>query len=211
MQLFGRRRPAQTTQLPTRSPEQQAFQAQLMQQAQQGLQDPTAGFEPIAQQAQERFRTQVAPGIAEQFAGLGATRSSAFPAALAGAGQQLTGDLAAQQAQFGQRNIGAMTRLAQLGLAPQFENVFQPEAPGQAQQIGADLFGAGLGGLGQLAGAHFQGQQQRRATSQAIKEWQDAQGAGQQQAQPQFQQPSPFGRPPFWSLLSGNLGQGGGF
>jgi len=178
MSLLGKKQPAQTTQLQQLTPEQQQAQAEALQQAQQGLQDPGAGFDPIAQQARSQFFSQTAPGIAERFAGLGATRSSAFPAALAGAGQQLEGNLAAQRAQFGLQNRNSLMNLLRLGLAPQFENIFQPEAQGTAQALGGSFLGQGLGGLTSFLGQRALGKQQGANTIRAIEAFQRAQQGG---------------------------------
>jgi len=141
--LFGKKQKAQTTQLPTLTPQQQAWQSQSGQMAMQGLQDPTAGFDPIAQQARSRFQTQTLPSLAERFTsfGQGGQRSSDFMGAMAGAGADLDEGLAAQQSQYGLQNRGLLQQLLGMSMQPSFENIYQPEQMGGMQRFGANLLG----------------------------------------------------------------------
>ena len=126
---FGKTQKARTTQLPTLTPQQQGWQSQGGQMAMQGLQDPTAGFDPIAQQARSRFQTQTLPSLAERFTsfGQGGQRSSDFMGAMAGAGADLDEGLAAQQSQYGLQNRGLLQQLLGMSMQPSFENIYQPE------------------------------------------------------------------------------------
>ena len=180
MSKFGKPNKAKTTQLPLYSKQQTDWMNQLGQMGMQGLQDPGAGFQPIADQAREQFYSKTMPGIAERFAGLGGTRSSAYQGAMAGAGQGLESDLAAQQAQYGLQNRASLSNIMQMGLGRQFENIYQPETPGVMQTLGSSLMGQGLGGLGQIGAAKYLGDQQSNKTSDAIKLWQSLQGANNQ-------------------------------
>ena len=141
--IFGKKQKAQTTQLPTLTPQQQAWQSQSGQMAMQGLQDPTAGFDPIAQQARSRFQTQTLPSLAERFTsfGQGGQRSSDFMGAMAGAGADLDEGLAAQQSQYGLQNRGLLQQLLGMSMQPSFENIYQPEQMGGMQRFGANLLG----------------------------------------------------------------------
>jgi hypothetical protein len=140
------------SQLPTVTGEQQSALSQLLQQGLSGIQNPSAGFEPIAQQARTQFQQQTIPSIAERFTGLGGQRSSAFAQQLGGAGAGLEQGLASQQAQFGQQNLGQLLQLLQLALRPQFENVFQQGQPGFLGQLGQGLIGAGSQAAGTYLG-----------------------------------------------------------
>ena len=80
------------------SPAEQA-RSQLLQQLQGQAPYQRVSFDPIAQEEMRRFNREVVPGIAEQFAGLGATNSSGFRQTLSGAGQDLQTRLAALRAQ----------------------------------------------------------------------------------------------------------------
>lgn len=144
--LFGKSQKAQTTQLPTLSPQQQALQAQAGQMAIEGLQDPTRGFDPIAQQARSRFQTQTMPSLAERFTsfGQGGQRSSDFMGAAAGAGADLEEGLAAQASQYGLQNRGLLQQLLGMGMQPGFENIYQPEQMGGLQRFGTSLFEQGM-------------------------------------------------------------------
>ena len=140
--LFGKKQQAQTTQLQTLDPQQQALRSQSGQMAMQGLQDPTAGFDPIAQQARSQFQTQTIPGLAERFTsfGQGGQRGSDFAGALSGAGSELEENLAAQKAQFGLQKQGLLQQLLGQSLQPGFENIYQPEQAGGLQRFGSSMF-----------------------------------------------------------------------
>ena len=163
--LFGHKKPAQTTQLPTRSPEQMALQSQAGQMAMQGLQDPTAGFDPIAQQARSQFQTQTIPGLAERFTsmGQGAQRGSDFAGALGGAGSELEENLAAQKAQFGLQNQGLLQQLLGIGMQPSFQNIHQPGQMGGMQRFGSSMFEQGM--------PAFNNAMQSANTSQMMPQW----------------------------------------
>jgi len=154
--LFGKKTRAKTTQLPQLTPEQQQWQLQAGNQAMQGLQDPAAGFDPIAQQARSQFQTQTLPTLAERFTsfGQGGQRSSDFMGAMAGAGADLEEGLAAQRAQYGLQNRGMLQQLLGMSMQPSFENIYQPEQMGGLQRFGASL----LGQTPKLFGSSYQSQ-----------------------------------------------------
>ena len=147
LSAFGRPIKAQNTQLPTLTPQQQAWQQQAGQMATQGLQDPTAGFNPIADRARSQFQSQTIPSLAERFTsfGQGGQRSSDFIGAMAGAGSDLEEGLAGQAAQFGLQNQGLLQQLLGIGMQPSFENIYRPEQMGGMQRFGASLFEGGMG------------------------------------------------------------------
>lgn len=144
-------------QLPLYSPQQQAAQSQLLQMALQGLQNPTAGFEPIAAQARKQFQENTIPSLAERFTafgGQGGQRSSAFQGVLGRAGSDLESQLAALQANYGLQRQSQLQNLLAYGLTPQFENVLTPGShtplSGFLSSIGGGL--SSLGGAGLLQG-----------------------------------------------------------
>ena len=147
--LFGKSNKAQTTQLPTLNPQQQELQKQAGQMAMQGLQDPTAGFNPIANRARSQFQSQTIPSLAERFTsfGQGGQRSSDFTGAVAGAGADLEEGLAGQASQFGLQNQGLLQQLLGIGMSPSFENIHQPEQMGGLQSFGTSLFEQGVPAL----------------------------------------------------------------
>lgn len=136
---------------------------QILQGGLGSLQNPYAGFDPIAQQTKNEFYSEFVPGLAERFtsAGGGGQRSSAFQGALGNAGSGLGALLNAQRAQYGLANRQQGLHEAQLGLAPQYENVYNPGQSGVAQDILPMLLNAlvqaapGLisGGIGAIPGA----------------------------------------------------------
>lgn len=174
--LFGSK--GKMNQYATMDPQQLAASNQFLNQAQQGLQDPYAGFAPIEQHARSQFN-QSMPSLAERFTsmGQGARRSSGFASAIGRAGAGLEESLAAMRSQYGMQNRGQMMQLGQMGMQPRFENMYQPGTQGLFQQLapllakigmgmatggmtGAGLFGRGLmdqykgntEGIGSLAG-----------------------------------------------------------
>jgi hypothetical protein len=117
--------PARIEQAQRYNPQQQnAFQS-VLGQGLQGLQNPYAGFEPIAQRAQSQFYQQTVPTLAERFAGSGsnALSSPAFASQIGQAGSGLAEGLAALQSQYGMQNRAQSLSMLQQGLTPQFENI----------------------------------------------------------------------------------------
>lgn len=141
-------------QLPTVTPQQAGLIGQAGQMGLQQLQNPYAGFEPIAQRAQSMFQQQTVPALAERFTALkgGALSSPAFASQLGQAGSGLSEALAALMAQYGQTQQGLGQSLLGLGLSPQFENTY---TPGGHTFLSSLLGGAGEG-LGALGGYGLQ-------------------------------------------------------
>ncbi len=127
------------------SPAGQA-RAQLLQQLQGQAPYQRTNFDPMAQEEMRRFRTDVVPDIANQFAGLGGINSSGFRQSLSGAGQDLQTRLAALRAQHemsqNQFATGAEERRRQM-LANLSGGISGEE---QAQQMGR------MNQLGNIAG-----------------------------------------------------------
>ena len=138
MSLLGKSKPAQTTQLQRFAPDQIGIMNQLAQQGMSNI-DPAA----IQKQAMGKFTSEVMPSIAERFAslgGAGAQRSSALPAALAGAGSDMQTNIASMMPQLGLQQL-------QMGLQPQFESLYQPERMGGLQGLGGSLMQGGMSAL----------------------------------------------------------------
>jgi len=127
--------PERQVQLQRFNPQQQGWQSQAGQMAMQGLQNPLAGFEPIAQQARSQFQTQTIPSLAERFTsfGQGGQRSSDFMGAAAGAGQDLEENLAAMGSQYSLQNRNLLQQLLGIGMQSPYENVLSPRQPGMIQ------------------------------------------------------------------------------
>lgn len=117
--LFGRPESFQRT--PTQTPQGMDFLESLLSGAKTGLQNPQAGFQPIADQATRQFNTQTIPALAERFTAANGARSSAFQGALGAAGSDLQSRLAAMSSQYGLQNRQSLLQQGQLGLSPQFE------------------------------------------------------------------------------------------
>lgn len=122
--------------------QQQSALSQLLGMGLQGLQNPSQGFQPIADQARTQFNQQTVPSIAERFTSLGdnALSSPAFSSELGQAGSGLEGLLASLQAQYGQQQQSHFSNLLGMGLTPQNEG-FQP---GFLQQVLPSLGRAGV-------------------------------------------------------------------
>ena len=120
---------------------------QLHQMGLEGLQDPTKGFQPIADEARRSFGQETMPGIAERYAGLGATRSSGFNSALTGAGEGLESKLAALKAQYGLQRSGQMQNLLGMGKMGTQDYMYQPERMGKLQSFGSQMFGGSMPGV----------------------------------------------------------------
>ncbi len=96
--LFGGGKNGGVNQAKIRNPEQENILKYLLQQGQQGLQNPSAGFAPIAQQARNQFNQQTIPSLAERFSSMGnnSISSPAFASQLGQAGAGLEEALAAK-------------------------------------------------------------------------------------------------------------------
>jgi len=180
--LFGKKE--ETQQLQQLTPEQQQVMSQLLQglggplaSGLEGLQGILSGspeaLEAFQAPVRREFEEQTLPGIAEQFAGAGALRSSGFGRAATGAGAQLEENLSAQKAGLQQNALSQLMQLLGLGTQPQAETVLRPGTPGiLGSALGSGLgvasggLGAGLaGGLGSVFGGGRFGQGFGRGTS----------------------------------------------
>jgi len=108
-----------------------------------------------------QFREQTIPGIAEQFAGMGAggLSSSGFRNAAIGAGTDLGERLASMRANLRQGAAERLSNIGSQGLGSFSERFYRPESQGflqaMAPGIGAGLTAAatgGMSGFGSLAG-----------------------------------------------------------
>lgn len=132
------------------SPEQQSALNLLLKQGQTGLQNPTAGFEPIEQQARSKFARESIPGLAERFTsvgGSGTRGSSDFAGVLGGAQSDFDQGIAALKAQYGQQGQQNALQMLQSGLTPQNEQIYFGSAPDvgdQLLQTGGNVLGSYL-------------------------------------------------------------------
>lgn len=152
------------TQAPTKTPLQTQAMDKLLKFATERMQDPTKGFEPIAQRTRSRYEQDTMQPLLERFAGMGggALSSTGFRGSLERGGVDLEEMLASLQSQYGQQALGQYSNIAQMGLQPQFENVIQraPQAP-YRPGFGQALMGAGMdaglmgltGGISKLMGS----------------------------------------------------------
>lgn len=135
--LFGGGSEGGVNQAPRFNPQQQQALALLLGQGSAGLQNPYAGFAPIAQQARNQFNQQTIPSLAERFTSMGnaSLSSPAFASQLGQAGAGLEEALAALQSQYGMKNQQNALSLLALGLSPSFENFYQRSQPGFGENL----------------------------------------------------------------------------
>jgi hypothetical protein len=101
------------------------------------------------------FNEEIIPGLAEQFAGMGAggLSSSGFRNAAVNAGTDLSERLGAIRAQLRSQGAAGLAGIGQAGLGDFTNNIYRPETSGL---LGGLAQGAGRG-LGQAAGSYFGG------------------------------------------------------
>jgi len=122
------------------------------------LQNPQAGFQPIAENAQRQFQTQTIPGLAERFTNLGGsdTRgSSDFAGMLGGAGADLQSQLASMASQYGLQNQQNALSQLQTGLQPQFETQHKNRGSGFFENLLNQFAGPGLQSAAQSFGSQY--------------------------------------------------------
>jgi len=176
--IFGK--PDKLKKVPTGTKQQEAFGSNILQQAmnmsqpgggynlaqnyfQNLLQPGQEGFNQFSEPYLQQFQEQIAPRIAEQFAGAGALSSSGFGQALGGAGAGLQAQLAQLFSSLQQQAAGAETnqynQLAQTGLNYQpfaYEKkqgsggFLGPLATGLGMSLGGPLGGLAAGGISSL-------------------------------------------------------------
>ena len=118
--LRGQGQQPQTTQLPNFNPNQQSAFSNLLS---QGLQNYNP--EAIANRARTDFNQKTIPSIAERFTSMGSGSSLSSPAFASQLGQASAG---LEEGLAGLRSNMGLQQL-QLGLTPQFENVYQQRQP----------------------------------------------------------------------------------
>jgi len=135
--LFSGGKKGKVKQVQTLNPQQQSILQYLLQQGQQGLKNPSAGFAPIAQQARSQFNQQTVPSLAERFTSMGSNSlsSPAFASQLGQAGAGLEEALAALQSQYGMKNQQQALSMLALGLSPSFQNFYQGSQPGFGENL----------------------------------------------------------------------------
>jgi hypothetical protein len=153
--LFGQK--GKPMRFDTFSPEQKSFQDQIIQGLSQAgpealnrltqlLSGDDEAFSAFEAPYLRRFEREIAPGIAERFAGMGshgALSSGGLNQALSQAGRDLSTDLAALRGGLQQNALGQLQGYSTLGLSPRFQTAYRPPTGG--------LFGGMAQGVGQGA------------------------------------------------------------
>ena len=124
--------------------------------------DDNSTYNALANPEMRRFRQDIIPNLAEQFAGMGSggLSSSGFRNASVQAGTDLSERLGAIRAQLRQQGASGLAGLGQQGLQPYKENIYQQPTPGLGSSVGGllgGLAGSFLGPLGTAAGSYLGG------------------------------------------------------
>ena len=136
-------------QVPTMSNQQSSAVHNMLGMGLAGMQDPYAGFAPIAQQARQQYQQSI-PSLASRFTSLSPSlmRTGGFKNSMDQNNQNFEQMLAALQAQYGLQNRGQFMNMASMGLQPTFENQYTPGNQGLFQSIAGPAFaGMATGGL----------------------------------------------------------------
>lgn len=166
--------PERNEQVSRLGPEQQGLYNQLLQAGGGGsfgtaadyyrnlLSNNSEDFNAYANPELRRFREQIIPDLAEQFAGMGSggLSSSGFRNAAVGAGTDLSERLAAIRAQLRSQAAQGLTNIGQLGLQSMYENVHRPATGGfldYAAPIAGSALGSLLGPVGAAVGGSLGG------------------------------------------------------
>lgn len=107
-------------------------------------------FAQMEAPAIQQFQREVAPGIAQRYAGQGISGSSGMQNTLAAAGRDLASDLQAQRQNYLQQSLGNVMNLGNYLLQNPQEQTFYRKKPSWFSSllgIGAPIAGAGLGSL----------------------------------------------------------------
>lgn len=140
--LFGSK--PKIKQVSTVTGQQGSYINDMLSQSLNAMQNPYAGFDPIAQQAMSQYQQSI-PGLLNRFGYGDNMGSSGLNAALAGGQRQLYGDLAAQQANYGMQNRQQALQMGQLGMTPTFQNMQTSGSQGFLGQLAGPLMSMGLG------------------------------------------------------------------
>lgn len=139
---------------------QQPYFKQMAQMGMQGLQNPTAGFEPMQQETMRQF-SQGMPSLMNRIGAIGgmggnAGHSSAYGQVGTQAYDDLMTRLNAQKAQWGQNNISNYMNMINQGMTQQSDPFFRPRQPGLLEDVGKkminNLFSSGSEMMGKMFG-----------------------------------------------------------
>lgn len=120
-------------------------------------------FEAQEKQAQDYYNQQLAPGIAQRYAGSGIGASSGMQNSLTAGARGLTNDLYSKRQDLMSQSMQNVFHLGKLLLQnPDIENYYSKKQKGpsnwdQILGIGLPIAGAGLGAFGGLGGAQLGG------------------------------------------------------
>jgi hypothetical protein len=141
---------------------QQPYFKQMAQQGMQGLQNPTAGFEPMQQETMRQFSHEM-PSLMNRIGAIGGMGgSSGHSSAYGQAGSQAYSDLMtrlnAQKAQWGQSNISNYMNMINQGMTQQSDPFFRQRQPGFFENVGNQMLGNVFENGPEMLGKMFGGQ-----------------------------------------------------
>lgn len=140
-QMFGTA--PKIKQVDTVSGQQKGYINDMLSQSQAAMQNPYAGFAPIAQQMMSQYQQSI-PGILNRYGYGDNMGSSGLNAALAGGQRSLYENLGAMQANYGMQNRQQAMQMGQMGLTPTFQNMQTSGSQGLFGQLAGPLMGMGL-------------------------------------------------------------------
>jgi hypothetical protein len=128
--LFGY--PAQQTSYSPYSQQQQEALNALLSSGQQNMQNPYAGFEPLQQELMDYFNQKIVPNLTNRFTGMtnASLSSPSFGQQIGGAARGLAQSLLSHKLNYGNQNRQFGLQQAQIGLTPQYEQVYIPGQEG---------------------------------------------------------------------------------
>jgi hypothetical protein len=136
-------------------------------------------FEAFAAPEKRQFNEEIIPGLAEQYAGMGAggLSSSSFRNAAVQAGSSLSERLAALRAGLRQQGAQGLQNIGQSGLGQFNQNIYRPSEEGLLQ-TGARATGQALGTAGSMfiggkmgAPQTLPNRQQQPPPDQGVNSW----------------------------------------
>jgi hypothetical protein len=121
----------------------------LGEQGKQQYMNPYQGFDAIANQAQQNFRQNTLPSLAERFTSMGknSMTSPLFMSQMHNAGAGLDTQLASMKQMYGMKNRSQGLEALAMALTPQYQNIRLGAQPGAMAGIMPELmkFGGNLG------------------------------------------------------------------
>lgn len=133
--LFGNK--GQMNQFATQTPGQMQDADFMRMFGKQQMQNPYAGFDPIANKLNNQWSQNTVPDLAARFSSMGSNKlsSGSFTSQLQGSHNQLQDIIGSLMSQYGQNNMNMGRQNMMGGMGSQFENIYNPSSMGLMQQL----------------------------------------------------------------------------